>query len=128
MKLRVRGNSIRLRVSPDDLATLLRSGQVEDCVSFPGGQTLRYRLEVSAGAEPRAELAGAAIVLQFPQEQVARWACPEEVSMRAEQALADSGRLRLLVEKDFECLARRDDEDENAEALFPNPRAAADRP
>ena len=52
MKLRVRGNSIRLRVSPDDLATLLGSGAIEDGVSFPGGQRLRYRLEATAGPEP----------------------------------------------------------------------------
>ncbi|HSG65808.1 MAG TPA: hypothetical protein VLD39_12440, partial [Gammaproteobacteria bacterium] len=66
MKLRIRGNSIRLRLSPDDLATLVRSGAVEDSVSFPGGQRLRYRLESARADEGRAELAGPAIIVQFP--------------------------------------------------------------
>jgi len=36
--------------------------------------------------------------------------------------------LRVLVEKDFECLAPRDDEDGDAGALFPNPKAARNPP
>jgi hypothetical protein len=126
MKLRVRGNSIRLRVSPDDLDKLLGSGLVEDSVSFPGGQMLRYRLEATAGPEPGAELAGTAIVVRFPENDIARWARSEEVAMRAERALADGSPLRVLVEKDFECLAPRDDDGDGA--LFPNPKAASERP
>ena len=48
MKLRLRGNSIRLRLSQRDLATLLEDGAVEERVEFPGGSVLRHRLERSA--------------------------------------------------------------------------------
>jgi hypothetical protein len=122
MKLRVRGNSIRLRLSPDDLTTLLSSGAVEDHVSFGGGQALRYRLESVQGAEAGAQLRDSAIIVRFPIDSVKRWARPEEVAMRAEQPLAGGMALCLLVEKDFQCLVPRSDEDD--EALFPNPKAA----
>lgn len=123
MKLRIRGNSIRLRVSPEDLATLLGSGVVEEAVSFPAGRALRYRLESVADAPASAELTGTAIVVRFPADAVSRWSEPGEVAMRAEQALAGGQTLHLLVEKDFECLVPREGEDQDA--LFPNPRAAA---
>lgn len=122
MKLRVQGNSIRLRLSPRDLKTLLDSGAVEDRVSFGDGRALHYRLESVQGAEAGAQLRDSAVIVRFPTDTVKRWARPEEVAMRAEQPLAGGAALSLLVEKDFQCLVPRGDEDD--EALFPNPEAA----
>ena len=120
MKLRLRGNSIRLRLSQRDLATLLDHGAVEERVDFPGGNALRYRLERSAGAKPSAAFAKESIVVAFPAAAIAAWSAPAEVSMVAECAVAGST-LRLLVEKDYQCLAPREDEDDAD--LFPNPDA-----
>ena len=102
---------------------LLDSGVVEDALNFPAGRTFCYRLESVADKEASAELAGPAIIVRFPADAVTRWSQPEEVAMRAEQALGGGQSLRLLVEKDFECLVPRGDEDD--ERLFPNPKAAA---
>ncbi|GIT14245.1 MAG: hypothetical protein CM1200mP36_00010 [Gammaproteobacteria bacterium] len=38
-----------------------------------------------------------------------------------EQSLDDGGRLKILVEKDFVCLAPREGEEDEAD-MFPNPR------
>jgi len=118
MKLRIRGNSLRLRLGQSDLATLLERGAVEESVEFPGGSSLRYRLERSTAPAPEAVFAGDAIVVRFPAQAIAAWTDPAEVAMVAECGAA--GRtLRLLVEKDYQCLAPRDDEDDGD--LFPNP-------
>ena len=118
MKLRIRGNSIRLRLSQADLELLLATGAVEERVTFPAGQSLRYRLE--SGAESAAaDLLDRGIVIRFPVEAIERWAQPEEVSLEAEQPLRDGERLKLLVEKDFRCLNSREGEDDAD--LFPNP-------
>ena len=49
------------------------------------------------------------------------WALTEQVSMEGEQFLDDGGKLTILVEKDFTCLAPREGEDESD--MFPNPQA-----
>jgi Family of unknown function (DUF7009) len=120
MKLRVRGNSIRLRLSQADLASLLASGAVEERLAFPSGQSLSYRLE--SGAESAAaELSDRGIVVRFPAEALRRWAQPDKVSLQAEQPLGGGDSLQLLVEKDFKCLNPREAEDDAD--LFPNPGA-----
>ena len=120
MKLRIHGNSIRLRLGRSDLATLLERGAVEERVGFPSGNSLRYRLERSTAPAAEAAFAGDAIVVRFPAQAIVAWADPAEVSMIAECAVAGCV-LRLLVEKDYQCLAPRDDEDDAD--LFPNPSA-----
>ena len=122
MKLRVLGNSVRLRLSQTDLATLLAGGAVEESVSFPSGGALRYRLERARVEVALADYRDGAIVLRFPAEAVDRWARPQEVSMRAELSLGAGEVLKLLVEKDFRCLSPRGDE-EDADDLFANPGA-----
>lgn len=121
MKLRVRGNSIRLRLSQTDLATLLEAGAVEDGVAFPSGQLLRYRLESGAELAATAQFNDRTILVRFPAQAIRRWARPDEVTLRAEQPLGDRESLTLLVEKDFKCLSTSEGEDD-AE-LFPNPGA-----
>ena len=120
MKLRILGNSIRLRVSQSDLASLLDGGAVEERVAFPGGSALIYRLESCAGASAEAAYQSDRIVIRFPSAEIERWARPDEVTMQAELPLG-SERLELLVEKDFKCLSPRDGEDDAD--LFPNPGA-----
>jgi len=119
MKLRIRGNSIRLRLSQGDLAALVATGAVEERVAFGPGSALIYRLERGEGQEARAALTDNRLVVQFPPVQIDAWVGPEAVSMRAEQALDETQSLSLLVEKDFQCLSPREAEDDSG--LFPNP-------
>lgn len=119
MKLRIRGNSIRLRVSQSELERIQTEGRCEDEVRFAGGGALRYRVEVVPEGPLAARLAGTEIALRVPRGAVERWSDPAEVSISGEQALDDGGRLALLLEKDFACLAPRSGEDESD--LFPNP-------
>jgi len=60
------------------------------------------------------------MVVGLPAADISAWAGDEAaVSLRGEVELPQGGRLRLLVEKDFECLSHRDDEDQSD--LFQNP-------
>jgi len=118
MKLRIRGNSIRLRLSQTDLSMLLNGGVVEDSVAFPAGPVLTYRLETSSGESAAAEYASDRVAIRFPAGEIEAWAQPEEVALRAELPAGD-GLLELLLEKDFRCLSPRVGEDDAD--LFPNP-------
>jgi hypothetical protein len=116
MKLRIRGNTLRLRVSKNELAQMTARGWVEDEVRFAADSRLVYRLETgSFGAEHTADR----ICVRVPQSALQRWARDDEVSIRHKQPLGGGSVLEILVEKDFECLNPRADED--ATDLFRNP-------
>lgn len=124
MKLRIRGNSVRLRLSRTELEALAETGAAEDRARFGAGGELVYRVAVAPDGEVRAAFSGQAVAVTVPQPLLERWLDPAEVSIRGEQPVGDGESLRILVEKDFACLAPRPDEDDAD--LFPNP-AASDR-
>ncbi|MGB5257226.1 MAG: hypothetical protein WBN07_03570 [Woeseiaceae bacterium] len=122
MKLRIKDNSIRLRLSRTEVASLRDSGIVAATTGFPGGRELGYRVESSpASVSPAAFFSGNVVTVRLPESAVRAWADSEEVSMLGEQALDDGGTLKVLVEKDFACLTEREDEDESD--MYPHPEA-----
>jgi hypothetical protein len=110
---------LRLRLSQAEIARLQDSGEVGDRVRF-GARSLEYVLVRADVDAPSARFDGDRIEVALPQAVARRWAETEQVSIEAEQALAD-GALRLLIEKDFKCLAPRPGEDDSD--AFPNPDA-----
>ena len=122
MKLRIRDNSIRLRLMRGEVDSLREKGIVEATTGFPGGRSLRYLVESSpAIVNPAAFFSGNEIIVRLPEATVLAWATSEQVSIDGEQVLDDGEKMRLLVEKDFICLTGRDDEDESD--MDPHPEA-----
>ena len=119
MKLRILGNSVRIRVSQAELVRVVSEGQVEESVKFASGVYLTYRLRAVPSGDVAASYDGHCVSVDLPSATVERWRHPEEVSISGEQALPDGGRLAILVEKDYACLAPREGEDSSG--LFPNP-------
>lgn len=122
MKLRILGNSIRLRVSKSELESLATSGRAADCIDFGSEATLAYRIVATTVAAPTAEFRGSEIVVSLPETEVRKLAETDLVSIRGEQPLAAGETLKILVEKDFECLVPRPGEDPRD--LFDNPARA----
>jgi hypothetical protein len=123
MKLRIRGDSLRLRLVRSELDELVRTGSVADGIGFPGGRSLTYRLHVHPGRQWNAALDEQGISVGLPKEVAERWFRPEEVGCRAALALESGRELSLLIEKDFPCLVDRPGEDDSD--AFPRP---ADEP
>ena len=122
MKLRIRDNSIRLRLMRSEVEALRDNGLVEASTAFPGGRTFRYVVESSpASVNPAAFYSDNAMTVRLPAPTVLAWASSERVSMTGEQVLSDGQKLKILVEKDFVCLTGREDEDESD--MFPHPQA-----
>jgi hypothetical protein len=126
MKLRIRGNSIRIRVSKPELDAIAAAGSVEDKIQFAPASELRYRVDVRDGGAVAAEFGESLIRVIVPKAEVARWLEPEQVSIEGSQAIGDGTHLRVLVEKDYTCLAPRRDEDDSQ--LFANPQQAPKAP
>jgi hypothetical protein len=114
MKLRLRHNSVRLRLTQGEVAQLRDAGSIEEYVEFGPDQRLTYRVDSSPGETSiRVEYNGGNILLSVPAAMVTGWANSEQVGMEAD------GPLRVLIEKDFKCLDPSDPED-NVDT-FPNP-------
>ena len=112
MKLRVRGNSIRLRVTQRELDVLRDTGRVAERLEFPQSPPLTYALCVDDSREmPGAAFANGEIAVFLPRLRFEQWLNPQEVGICAAQALPDGGVLSLLIEKDFPCLMPRAGED-----------------
>lgn len=120
MKLRIRDNSIRLRLTRTEVDTLSSAGRVCARVSFPGGAGLDYTIESSTvTARPAALFSEGTLAVLLPDAEVKQWASTEQVSIAAEELLDDGDHLNILVEKDYACLAPREGEDDSD--MFPNP-------
>lgn len=124
MKLRIRGNSVRIRLTQSELGQLAQGGIAEDCVRFSPNAQLRYRVQVEPSGAVGADLDGDRLAVRVPRDELERWLAPEEVSIRGEQAIGEGETLKILVEKDFVCLTPREGE-EDASDLFPNPSEQA---
>ena len=122
MKLRIRDNSIRLRLMRGEVETLQKQGLVTASTAFPGGRSFRYIVESSpASVNPAAFFSDNEIIVRLPETTVLAWAKSDQVSIAGEQVLVDGEKLKILVEKDFVCLTGRDDEDESD--MYPHPQA-----
>lgn len=122
MKLRIRDNSIRLRLMRGEVDTLHKEGLVAASTAFPGGRIFRYCVESSpASVNPAAFYSDSEIVVRLPESTVLAWATSDQVSIHGEQVLVDGQKLGILVEKDFQCLTGRDEEDESD--MYPHPAA-----
>jgi hypothetical protein len=122
VKLRIRDNSVRLRLMRAEVEALRQQGVVSARTVFPGGREFRYEVESSpASITPAAFFSDNVLTVRLPESTVLAWATTEQVSIEGNQALVDGDSLRVLVEKDFVCLTGRDDEDESD--MYPHPNA-----
>lgn len=120
LKLRIRDNSIRLRLTRGEVDRLAGEGRVTSTVAFPGGARLEYAVESAADAtQPDARYEHDRVQVTLPRAEVRDWAGSDRVSIAGEQPLGDGDALKILVEKDFACLAPRPGEDESD--MFPHP-------
>jgi hypothetical protein len=121
MKLRIRGNSIRLRLTQSEVSQLAEDGRVENLISF-GNSELRYVIaRIGDGQRLGADFRDNEITISVPAATVSEWANSERVGIEAAQTI-DESELQILIEKDFACLKPRDGEDDGD--TFANPLAA----
>ena len=125
MKLRIQGNSLRLRVSRSELARFAETGSLEETICFgrEDGAELTYALvRDSERNAVEVQSSPQRVVVVVPAKEVRDWSSTDQVGIAAEVDLGPRGRLSVLIEKDFACLDRSDEE--NADT-FPNPHSAA---
>ena len=130
MKLRLRGDSVRLRLLRSEVQKLVKEGVVRETVAFGAERALVYTLEMAEGIDAiRATLDESLIRVLVPRQLTLRWADSDQVGMTADQSLPDGGSLHLLIEKDFQCLKPRTSSQwEDESDAFPNPNPSCGQP
>lgn len=109
-----------MRLSQSDVKTADATGLVEGTTRFPGSTAFTFALEGIADGDASAAFAADRLVISLPQTEIAQWANDNTaVSIRKEIALPDGSALKILVEKDFQCLTPREGEDQGD--MFQNP-------
>jgi hypothetical protein len=120
MKIRISGNSIRLRLTQSEVSLFVIQGSVSAACQI-GNQTLTYEItQDEAANQVKASMAGQTITVHVPKEIAQFWDVDTRVGFDAK----DENGLYVLVEKDFQCLKPRPHEDESDN--FPNPQATID--
>ncbi len=114
MKLRIKGNSVRLRLSQSEVELVALGAEVKEYVHFAENQ-FGYALRQEAIDSIEARYENNSMLIVLPYVQGKKWAKSDEVGISARV-----GELQILIEKDFQCLVSRGEEDKDA---FPNPLA-----
>ncbi len=126
MKLRIRGDSLRLRLTKDEVKKIAEGVAVEETTHFFNGTILTYALVPSEVNEISAEFSDKQIFVRVPSRISLDWAQSDMVAIKHEVSTPDPSRSKLfiLIEKDFTCLKVRQNEKEDESNLFENPNAA----
>lgn len=104
MKIRIKGNSIRIRIVKTELDNLGKDGFLEERTEF-GDTDLIYRLESKEGIDNlQASMKGNTITVSMPETMKKEWVATETVGYRTDMPLGNGNSLFILIEKDFKCL------------------------
>jgi hypothetical protein len=119
MKIRIKGNSIRYRLTMSEVEAFSSTGSVSESTSF-GKNKFHYSLV----ADPDIAALGAkfennTITLMLPEKHAGTWAESSAIGFTNTLKLEGGELLTLLLEKDFTCL---DETEEDQSDNYPNPR------
>ena len=119
MKIRIKGNSIRYRLSKTEIDNFGKLGYLEEETGFLNGPSFHYRLESKAGIENmEASFSGNMICIFVTETMATAWTTTNVVGFDNKMNIGNGNELFLLIEKDFICL---DDTLEDQRDNYENP-------
>jgi hypothetical protein len=121
MKLRIKGNSLRLRVSRSELARILAGDVVAETIRFAAAPEAKLTYALARGTQASAAIVRYCeqeVMVLLSEEQAQSWSQDDQVGVYTLVDIAPEGLLELIVEKDFACLDRSDAENKDT---FANP-------
>jgi len=121
MKLRIKGNSLRIRLTKTEVNTIAAAGYLEEETCF-GNNSFVYALQrIDEGNTLTAALEENKMIMYVPASLTKDWPTNNIVGFEANIPLAGNKTLYLLLEKDFICL---DDTTEDQRDNYENPNKA----
>jgi hypothetical protein len=120
MKLRIKGNTVRLRLTRSEVTTVGEGGRVQEITLFGPQSQFCYTLEAVDATQLEAEYSNNTLTVRVPRVMAHDWATTELVGLSTEQKIAENVSLQLIIEKDFACLSPRGEEETDT---FEHPQA-----
>jgi hypothetical protein len=121
MKIRIKGNSLRYRLTKSEVSTLAEHGMIQEKTEFPGN-ALTYAIKAVLSDELTVDFKQSTITLNIPQDRLKQWASSDQVGVERHMPLPGGGLFFLLLEKDFKCIDVDANEDQSD--FFENPHLA----
>ena len=120
MKLRINNQSIRLRLSQNDIAYLRANHNISEslCWGPHENNLLVYKLSLAEEGVSQVKIKSEEINIIVSKSEIAQWLQHEELVSFEFCVATHSGPLMVLIERDFKCLTPRK---ENEDGLFENP-------
>jgi hypothetical protein len=113
MKLRIEDDTLRLRLSQNELDEFAEQGRVESAVHFGINPEQRLTYTLERGSErPQTMLNGEPVQIHYepgtltvlvPFELAKTWVETDQIGFSHDLPLAENQRLHILVEKDLDC-------------------------
>ena len=125
MKLRIKGNSLRLRVSRSELDRFSKGQRIHETIHFGSAPNakLSYALERDEAIDLTVVKYGShTVTVQIPFKLACQWEMTDMVGLSGSIDLGPAGTLDVLVEKDFACLDQNEADNEDT---FPNPHSGS---
>ena len=117
MKLRIKGNSLRIRLTKTEVSKLAETGYLEEQIRFPNNQ-FTYALQKADAIGLSATFENNKITMLIPDSFVKSWPENDIVGLDTKMQLTVTESLYLLIEKDFICL---DETTEDQSDNYENP-------
>lgn len=116
MKIRIQGNSVRIRLSRTEVNKLNEEGYIEESTFF-GNSFLKYAVKQSnEDEELRSTYADNIITMHVPQIFLEDWPINDIVGFNSNMPVSTTETLYLLLEKDFKCIDKTtEDQSDNFE-------------
>jgi len=111
MKLRTTHNSIRIRVRKSELVQLHETGQVEESIRFTTDVIFKFAITIDENINSvRASLVDNHLKISIPTTEADTWITTNEVGIEKNIQLDNEETLHILIEKDFPCLDRPEED------------------
>jgi len=122
MKIRIKGNSVRLRLTKSDVQALRETGKVSESTVISPGNIFTYILQKNTEA-PRmyCSFSEGKMTVHLPHDKLCTLIYTEEIGVQDYAENGQEGGLFLLVEKDLKCL---DTTSEDQSDMFDNPKTS----
>ncbi|WP_405410776.1 DUF7009 family protein [Maribacter sp. Asnod1-A12] len=119
MKIRIKGDSIRFRLTQTEVKSLSENGKINDHTNF-GIIKFNYGVVLNSAIEQlRISFENNSIILEMPEATGKTWFTNDIITYDHTMKTSSGNDLYLLLEKDFTCL---DNTIEDQSDNYPNPK------
>jgi hypothetical protein len=120
MKIRMQANSIRYRLKEPEVLEFKNAGIITESIQLGtnADSCIHFILQKSDNKLIAVQFENNTTVIKIPKEIAEQWTGTSSVGFDAIIEWGDARSLKVLVEKDFECLEANEEENTGA---YPNP-------